>query len=319
MKALKRLAGIAMAGAALVTGISAPALAKEVKTVGISVGSLGNPGFVIIANTATRIIKKAYPQAQVTTVGYDYDLGKQVNQIDNFIAAGADFILLNPGDPKAITPAIKKAQAAGVPVIAFDTGAEGADAVVMTDNIMAGSVSCQYIADKLKGAGNVVIQNGPQVSSVIDRVVGCKQVLAKYPDIKILSDDQDGKGSRDGGMAVAQGYLTRFPKIDAIFTINDPQAIGTALAAKQAGRSEFFITSVDGSPDIEAALKDPALDMIKASASQDFYAIPKVSAQTAMDLVNGKKPEKPVILIPSALVTRENVGDYKGWNAKHDD
>lgn len=319
MKALKCLAGIAMAGAALVTGISAPALSKEVKTVGISVGSLGNPGFVIIANTATRIIKKAYPQAQVTTVGYDYDLGKQVNQIDNFIAAGADFILLNPGDPKAITPAIKKAQAAGVPVIAFDTGAEGADAVVMTDNIMAGSVSCQYIADKLKGAGNVVIQNGPQVSSVIDRVVGCKQVLAKYPDIKILSDDQDGKGSRDGGMAVAQGYLTRFPKIDAIFTINDPQAIGTALAAKQAGRSEFFITSVDGSPDIEAALKDPALDMIKASASQDFYAIPKVSAQTAMDLVNGKKPEKPVILIPSALVTRENVGDYKGWNAKHDD
>ncbi|MBP0579847.1 ABC transporter substrate-binding protein [Labrys sp. LIt4] len=319
MRGLKCLAGIAMAGAALVMGASLPAQAKEVRAVGISVGSLGNPGFVIIANTATRIIKKAYPQAQVTTVGYDYDLGKQVNQIDNFIAAGADFILLNPGDPKAITPAIKKAQAAGVPVIAFDTGAEGADAIVMTDNIMAGSISCQYIADRLKGAGNVVIQNGPQVSSVIDRVVGCKQVLAKYPDIKILSDDQDGKGSRDGGMAVAQGYLTRFPKIDAIFTINDPQAIGTALAAKQAGRSEFFITSVDGSPDIEAALKDPALDMIKASASQDFYAIPKVSAQTAMDLVNGKKPEKPVILIPSSLVTRENVGDYKGWNAKHDD
>ncbi|MGJ4859874.1 ABC transporter substrate-binding protein [Labrys sp. La1] len=313
------LAGFAMTGVALAMGAVAPASAKDVRSVGISVGSLGNPGFVIIANTATRIIKKAYPKAQVTTVGYDYDLGKQVNQIDNFIAAGADFILLNPGDPNAITPAIKKAQAAGIPVVAFDTAAEGADAVVMTDNIMAGSVSCQYIADKLKGAGNVVIQNGPQVSSVIDRVVGCKQVLAKYPDIKILSDDQDGKGSRDGGMAVAQGYLTRFPKIDAIFTINDPQAIGTALAAKQAGRSEFFITSVDGSPDIESALKDPALDMIKASASQDFYAIPKVSAQTAMDLVNGKKPEKPIILIPPALVTRENVGDYKGWNTKHDD
>lgn len=319
VKAMNYLAGFAMTGVALAMGAVAPASAKDVRSVGISVGSLGNPGFVIIANTATQIIKKAYPKAQVTTVGYDYDLGKQVNQIDNFIAAGADFILLNPGDPNAITPAIKKAQAAGIPVVAFDTAAEGADAVVMTDNIMAGSVSCQYIADKLKGAGNVVIQNGPQVSSVIDRVVGCKQVLAKYPDIKILSDDQDGKGSRDGGMAVAQGYLTRFPKIDAIFTINDPQAIGTALAAKQAGRSEFFITSVDGSPDIESALKDPALDMIKASASQDFYAIPKVSAQTAMDLVNGKKPEKPIILIPSALVTRENVGDYKGWNTKHDD
>ncbi|MDQ0467208.1 ABC transporter substrate-binding protein [Labrys wisconsinensis] len=319
MRFLSHLAGIAMAGAALATGASGPTLAKDIRSVGISVGSLGNPGFVIIANTATRLIKKAYPQAQVTTVGYDYDLGKQVNQIDNFIAAGVDFILLNPGDPKAITPAIRKAQAAGIPVIAFDTVADGADAAVTTDNVMAGRISCQYIADKLNGKGSVIIENGPQVSAVVDRVTGCKAVFSKYPDIKILSDDQDAKGSRDGGLAVAQGYLTRFPKIDAIFTINDPQAIGTALAAKQANRGEFFITSVDGSPDIEAALKDPGLDMIKASASQDFYAIPKVSAQTGMDIVNGKKPEKTLLLIPSTLVTRENVGDYQGWNAKHDD
>jgi ribose transport system substrate-binding protein len=319
MRTKNYAARILSAGAALAVATAGAALAKDVKSVGISVGSLGNPGFVIIANTATRIIKKVYPQAQVTTVGYDYDLGKQVNEIDNFIAAGVDFILLNPGDPKAITPAIKKAQAAGIPVVAFDTVADGADAAVTTDNVMAGRVSCQYIADKLNGKGDVIIQNGPQVSSVVDRVNGCKQALGKYPGIKILSDDQDGKGSRDGGMAVAQGYLTRFQKIDAIFTINDPQAIGTALAAKQSKRNEFFITSVDGSPDIEAALKDPSFDMIKASASQDFYAIPKVSAQTGMDLVNGKKPEKQLILIPSTLVTRENVGQYKGWNAKHDD
>ncbi|OJY68549.1 ABC transporter substrate-binding protein [Rhizobium sp. 60-20] len=319
MRTKRLLAGAVFAGVALALGAAAPAAAKEVKSVGISVGSLGNPGFVIISNTATRLIKKANPNAQVTTVGYDYDLGKQVNQIDNFIAAGVDFILLNPGDPKAITPAIKKAQAAGIPVVAFDTTAEGADASITTDNVMAGRVSCQYIVDKLHGKGNVIIQNGPQVSSVIDRVNGCKEALGKSPDIKILSDDQDGKGSRDGGMAVAQGYLTRFPKIDAIFTINDPQAIGTALAAKQAGRSDFFITSVDGSPDIESALKDPNFDMIKASASQDFYAIPKTSVETALDLINGKKPAKPVILIPSTLVTRENVGDYKGWNYKHED
>src|ERR1700722_6029868 len=296
-----------------------PVFAKEVKSVGISLGSLGNPGFVLIAAVAKAELQKINPNVSVTVVGYDYDLGKQFTQIDNFIAAGGDFIILNPGDPKAITPAIRKAQAAGIYVVAVDTVAEGVDAAVTTDNVQAGTIAGQYIADKLKGTGNVIIENGPQVSAVIDRVVGAKQVLAKYPGIKLLSDDQDGKGSRDGGLAVAQGYLTRFPKIDAIFTINDPQAIGTALAAKQANRNEFFITSVDGSPDIESALKDPGFEMIKASASQDFYAIPKVSALTGIALVNGKKPEKPLILIPSTLVTRENVGDYKGWNAKHDD
>lgn len=300
-------------------GVATAACAKDVRAVGISVGSLGNPGFVSIANTATVKLKKANPDVRVTTVGYDYDLGKQFTQIDNFIAAGVDLILLNPGDPQAIAPAIKKAQAAGIPVVAFDTVAAGADAAVTTDNVQAGEIACQYIVDKLKGKGDVIIQNGPQVSSVIDRVNGCKAVLAKSPDIKLLSDDQDGKGSRDGGLSVAQGYLTRFPKIDAIFTINDPQAIGVALAARQSKRSEFFITSVDGSPDIEAALKDPAFSLIEASASQDFYAIPAVSVEIGLGLLNGKKPEKDVILIPSALVTRENVGDYKGWNTKREE
>ena len=170
---------------------------------------------------------------KVTTVGFEYDLGKQVTQIDNFIAAGVDLILLNPGDPKAIGPAIKKAQAAGIVVVAVDTAAEGADATVTTNNVQAGEISCQYIVDKLGGKGDVIIENGPQVSAVIDRVVGCKNVFGKNPGIKVLSSDQDAKGSREGGLTVAQGYLTRFPKIDAIFAINDPQAIGTDLAARQ--------------------------------------------------------------------------------------
>jgi ribose transport system substrate-binding protein len=291
---------------------------KEVKSVGISLGSLGNPGFVLIAAVAKAELQKVNPNVTVTVVGYDYDLGKQFTQIDNFIAAGVDFIILNPGDPKAITPAIRKAQAAGIYVVAVDTVAEGADAAVTTDNVQAGSIAGQYIADKLKGTGNVIIENGPQVSAVIDRVVGAKQVFAKYPGIKLLSDDQDGKGSRDGGLAVAQGYLTRFPKIDAIFTINDPQAIGTALAAQQAGRKDFFISSVDGSPDIEAALKDPKFSQIETSSSQDFHLLPKLAVKLGVDLVNGKKPDKVLTLVPSSLVTRENVGQYVGWNAKQD-
>ena len=163
--------------------------------------------------------------------------------------------------------------------------------------------------------GDVIIENGPQVSAVIDRVEGVKQVLANYPGIKILSDDQDGKGSRDGGLAVAQGYLTRFPKIDAIFTINDPEAIGTALAAQQAGRKEFFISSVDGSPDIEAALKDAKFGQIESSSSQDFHLLPKLAVKLGVDLINGIKPDKMLTLVPSSLVTRENVEQYKGWNA----
>ena len=307
---------ILFAGAATALVLSsAPSPAKELKSIGISLGSLGNPFFVALSKGAEFEARKTNPNVKVTTVGFEYDLGKQVTQIDNFIAAGVDLILLNPGDPKAIGPAIRKAQAAGIIVVAVDTAAEGADATVTTNNVQAGEIACQYVADKLDGKGDVIIENGPQVSAVIDRVVGCKNVFAKYPGLKILSNDQDGKGSREGGLTVTQGYLTRFSKIDAIFAINDPQAIGTDLAARQQQRSGIIISSVDGAPDIEAALKDPASPQIQASASQDPFFMARRAVQVGVGILDGQKPASTVELLPSKLVTRDNIAEYKGWTS----
>lgn len=304
----------ALLTAAAIIALSATgASAKELKSIGISLGSMGNPFFVALAKGAEAEAKKINPNVKVNTVGYDYDLNKQFNQIDNFIAAGVDMILLNPGDPNAIEPAIKRAQAAGILVVAVDTAAKGADITVTTDNTQAGEIACQYIVDKLGGKGDVIIQNGPQVSAVVDRVNGCKKVLGAAAGIKVLSSDQDGKGSRDGGLAVMQGQLTRFPKVDAVFTINDPQAIGSDLAAKQLNRSNIIITSVDGAPDIESTLK--ANTLVQASASQDPYVMAQMGVRLGNEALNGKKPEQTVILLPSKLVTRENVNEYKGWQA----
>jgi ribose transport system substrate-binding protein len=303
-----------LAASAIALAVSAtPASARELKTIGISLGSMGNPFFVALAKGAEDEAKKTNPDVKVLTFGYDYDIGKQFTQIDNFIAAGVDLILLNPADTHAVGPAIRKAQAAGIVVVAVDTFADGADAVVQTNNIQAGEISCQYIADKLGGKGNVIIENGPQVSSVLERVKGCKAVFAKSPDIKILSEDQDGKGTRDGGMNVMQAYLTRYDKINAVFTINDPQVIGSDLAARQQGRSGIIFTSVDGAPDIEAALKDPKAAMIQASASQDPYKMARRAVAVGVGVLNGNKPEKQVELLDASLVTRDNVKDYVGW------
>ena len=305
---------ILLAGAALAL-VAGTAQAKDLKSIGISLGSLGNPFFQALAKGAEFEAKKTNPNVKLLTFGYEYDLGKQVQQIDNFIAAGVDIILLNPGDPKALKPAIEKAQKAGIKVIAVDTYADGADAAVTTNNVQAGEIACQYLIDKLGGKGNVIIENGPHVSSVIDRVDGCKAAIAKAPGMKVLSSDQDGKGQRDAGLNVMKSLLTRFPDVQAIFAINDPQALGSELAAKQLNRKDIIITSVDGAPDIEAALKDAKTPMIQASASQDPYALARKGVDIGVDLLNGKAPAEKITLVPSSLVTRENVKDYKGWQA----
>ena len=302
-----------LAGAAMALALGS-AEAKDLKSVGITLGSLGNPYFVTLAKGAEAKAKEINPAVRVNSVSADYDLNKQFTQVDNFIAAGVDLILINAVDAKAIEPAIKKAHAAGVIVVAVDVTAAGADATVQTNNVQAGELSCQYMADKLGGKGDVIIENGPQVSAVIDRVTGCKQVFAKYPGIKLLSSDQDAKGSRDGGLNVMQGYLTRYSKLDGLFAINDPQAIGSDLAAKQLKRSNIVITSVDGAPDIESALKSDT--QIQASSSQDPYAMAQQAVAIGYDLMNGKKPSDSTVLLKPTLITRDNIKDYKGWTSR---
>ncbi|MFJ2413430.1 ABC transporter substrate-binding protein [Pseudomonas sp. NPDC087814] len=289
--------------------------ARELKAIGISMGSLGNPYFVTLADGATARAKELNPAVKVTSVSADYDLSKQFSQIDNFISSKVDLILLNAVDPSAMASAIKKARDAGIVVVAVDVDAKGVNATVQTDNVEAGKLACQFIVDKLSGKGNVIIQNGPQVTAVTDRVKGCQAALASAPEIKVLSDDQDGKGSREGGLNVMQGYLTRFQKIDGLFAINDPQAIGSDLAAKQLKRSGIIITSVDGAPDIENALKTDTL--IQASASQDPWAMAQTAVNVGNDILNDKQPAEAVTLLAPKLITRDNVGSYAGWSSKH--
>jgi len=300
---------------ALAALMSQAAEARELKALGISMGSLGNPYFVTLADGATARAKELNPNVKVTSVSADYDLSKQFSQIDNFISSKVDLILINAVDPSAMASAIKKARDAGIVVVAVDVDAKGVNATVQTDNVEAGKLACQYLVDKLAGKGNVIIQNGPQVTAVTDRVKGCKAALAGAPEIKVLSDDQDGKGSREGGLNVMQGYLTRFPKIDGLFAINDPQAIGSDLAAKQLKRSGIIITSVDGAPDIENALKTDT--QIQASASQDPWAMAQTAVNVGNDLLNDKAPAEAVTLLTPKLITRDNVGTYSGWSSKH--
>jgi ribose transport system substrate-binding protein len=304
-------------GAALFAGLSTAAMAADIKTIGITVGSLGNPYFAATDKGIEAKAKEITPGAHIVAVSSDYDLNKQFTQIDNFIAAGASIIMINAADPVAILPALKKAKAAGIAIAAFDVAAEGADVTVMTDNVKAGFISCQYIVDHLPGKkGDVVILNGPQVSSIVDRVKGCEQALKAAPDIKILSDNQNAQASRDGGFAVGQSLLTRYPHLDAAFAINDPTAIGLELAAKQQNRKEFFITSVDGAPDVVGEIKNKD-GMIKASAAQDPYGMAAKAFAFAVDIVNGKAPPSKIVLLAPTLETIDNIGDYKGWDPTH--
>lgn len=288
--------------------------AKTLKSVGVTVVDLGNPFFGAIAKGITEQVRQvAGPDAKTLIVSGDYDLGKQSTQFDNFIQSGVDLIVVSAVDSKAIGAAVKRAEAAGIAVVAVDNTADNAQATVTTDNVTAGKQACGYLAEKLGGKGDVLIVNGPPVSGVIDRVKGCKDILQAHPAIKILSDNQNGIGTREGGLNVTNALLTANSKVDGIFTINDPSAIGADLAIKQQHRSGIVITTVDGSPDIESALKGDT--HIIASSAQLPSALASAAVDAGRDLVEGKPLAQASILVAPKLITRDNVATYKGWNS----
>lgn len=294
-----------------------PQKSAALKSIGITVGDLGNPFFVQIGKGAEVAAKKLGGEnVKITVVSSGYDLNQQFNQMQNFVASQTNVIVLNAADSKGIAPAVINAKQAGIPVVAVDVAAEGGvDATITSNNVQAGELSCQYIVDRLKGKGSVVIINGPPVTSVIDRVKGCEQVLVKYPGIKVLSRDQNAEGSRDGGLRVMTDLLSSFPKIDAIFAINDPTGIGAELAAKQAKRSEFFIVGVDGAPEAKDAIERKD-SLFVATAAQNPFQMAVRAVEVGNDILQGNKPANSTILIPVKLITRENVKSYQGWTTK---
>lgn len=287
------------------------ASAKELKAIGVTVGDLANPFFVQITKGAELEARKlAGDNVKVTLVSSGYDLGQQVVQI-----AKVDMIILNAADSKGIGPAVKRAKEAGIVVVAVDVAAEGADATITSDNTQAGELACKYISDRLNNKGNVVIINGPPVSAVQNRVEGCETEFKKHPDIKILSANQNAKGSREGGLEVMTSLLAANPKIDGVFAINDPTAIGADLAAKQAQRSEFFIVGVDGSPDGEEALKRKN-SLFVATPAQDPQVMAAKAVEIGYDILQGKPAPTAPVLIPVMMIDKNNVSSYKGWTVK---
>ena len=300
--------GVAMAFS--FAGVANATSPKKITSIGLMVQDMSNPFFSAMDRGAKRAAKAI--GATVNTQDAQLDLANQNTQIDAFIQQGVNLIVISAVDESGIEPAIARAKQAGIIVIAVDTPAKGADAVVMTDAVQAGEKSCDYLFTKLGGQGNVLLVDGTPIQTIIDRINGCKKVAKKYPGIKIVGQ-QASKNDRASGLMVTTDMLTANPGVKGFFGMNDPSALGAVLAVEQAGKSSnIIVTGVDGSPEGVAELKRKGSPFI-GTATQNPGAMVEKAVAIASDMLNGKQPAEKTILIPSVLVTRDSVGQYPGW------
>lgn len=285
----------------------------KLQSIGISVADLGNPYFVKLIESATSRAESLTGNPVKMLIRSDaYDLKRQITQLNYFIEQDVDLILLTAADEEGIAPTIAKAQRAGIKVIAVDVKARGADATITTDNIQAGVIACEYLAKRMNYQGNMVIINGVAVSSVVERVAGCKSAIRDYPDIVLLSDQYNGTGSIDGGMKAMTYLMEAYPKIDGVFSINDPTALGAIRAAKQAARDDFVLASVDGAPFAVKVIESGNSNWA-ATAMQKTTLMAEKAIEIGYQLLQGKKVEPNYILIPAELAAQEKTSPSENW------
>lgn len=295
---------------AVTSGDEQAARPEKIENIGLMVQDMSNPFFSAMDKGAKAAASEI--GAEENTQDAQLDVSNQHNQIDAFIQQGVDLIIISAVDQDGIAPAIERAKAAGIIVIAVDTPAQGADAVVMTDAVQAGEKSCTYLFQQMNGTGNVLVVDGTPIQTIIDRIKGCEAAAKNFPGIRIVGQ-QASKNDRASGLAVTTDMLTAHPDVQGIFGMNDPSALGAVLAVEQANKvSQIKVTGVDGSPEGVAELKRNGSPFI-GTATQNPAEMVRQAVTIAQQIVEGKEPANSTVLIPSELVTRETVSNYPGW------
>ena len=237
----------------------------------------------------------------------EFDLGKQLSQIEDFVTRKVDAIIVCPIDSKGIGPGIKKANEAKIPVFTADIAAQEGEVVshIASDNVAGGRLAGEYMGKLLGSKGKVAIINHPIVTSVLDRVQGFREGLGKFPDISIIAD-VSGQGVREKSLEVTADVLQANPQLDGIFGINDDSALGALDAVQQFNRPNIVIIGYDATP--------PACDAIKRGSSlkADVIQNPKqIGAMTIETIAKHFGGESVSKMIPVEVGIIDRVGLMK--------
>ncbi len=173
----------------------------------------------------------------------DTDAQGQIQQIQNLVNKGVDAIIINPGDVNALNPTLEDVTAQGIPVIAVDQEicAEGVINVVIDQKEWA-KISAKWLAEQLGGKGDIVLIEGFVGHPANEaRMAGVEEVLADYPDIKVVGRDT-GMWDQATGQQVMSNFLASLPNIDGVWT-QDGMASGVLQAIMTANPEKWPINS----------------------------------------------------------------------------
>ena len=274
-------------------------------TVGLSQCNLGEPWRVQM-NADIENAAKQHPDVELIAKDAQNDSLKQRSQIEEFVSAGVDLLIVSPKEAAPLTPAVAAAYESGIPVIVLDRRVIGDQytCFIGADNKMIGRAAGKWIVERLASAGRVVELKGLMTSTPgQDRHSGFREGIAGS-DVEVIFE-ADMKWLEPEARKEMESALTRYPEIDLVYAHNDPGAHGAYLAAKAAGRQDDIIfVGIDALPHEGRAYVEQRV----MEASFEYPTGGKEAIETALEILNGNSVAKEITL-SSRVFTRENMSE----------
>ncbi|HKV99585.1 MAG TPA: sugar-binding protein [Vicinamibacterales bacterium] len=264
------------------------------------------------ANKGAQRKAKELGGVEVTYRGPDHsDELKQKEVLESFISQKVDGIAISVLNAGFLSSTIDKAIDAGIPVVTWDSDAPASKRIAFygVDDFKSGQIMGEQAAKLLNGKGTVAFITSLGANNLARRLDGAKDVLAKYPGIKIIETFD----TKEDGVRCAEiiaSATNRYPNLGAWISVGG-WPVFTANALTPVPKTTMVI-SFDTNP--------PAPDLLKAGKvqvllGQKYFGWGSETVQMLYDIVHGKRPANAVVDSGVDVVTKENVDQYVAdWN-----
>jgi len=275
---------------------------------GVSFQTMNNPFFVDL-NEGIKSVVQARGD-RLVTLDAQWNSFKQKNDLSDLILKDVAGIFVNPVNWEGLKGSLLEAQRKNVPIIIVDAPVKESDeelivCTVASDNVRAGQLAAEALA-KVNPKAKLVVLHLSVNKACIDRVAGFKETLQKYPEMEIL-DVQEAKGTTEGARPVMRDLIGRYPDLNAVFAINDPNALGVISALDSANKlDDVTIVTVDGS---QAGIKAIQAGKLHSTSAQFPKEIGKIAAEKMLAHLKGEPVEKDV-KVRVELITAENAEQH---------
>ncbi len=288
MKKIAIFAAAILTAGVAAASVTTPALAgSHGITVGVSWSNFQEERW----KTDEAAIKAALEAAGATYISADAQSSsaKQLSDIENLIASGADALIILAQDASAVGPAVDAAADEGIPVIAYDRLIEDSRAFYLTfDNVEVGRMQARAVL-AVQPTGNYVMIKGSPTDPNADFLRGGQQEVLQAAidagDITIVAEAYtDGWLPANAQRNMEQILTAQDNNVDAVVASNDGTAGGVVAALTAQGMEGIPVSGQDGD---HGALNRVALGTQTVSVWKDARALGKAAGEIAVALAGG--------------------------------